>query len=192
MPALATPEPLMPQVSAEPPDPPCYLLFSGFKIEQSQELRPDPSLRRARRARALCEGKPRQPARSAAWHSQSQAARAGSGSAPLSGKALSDLIDRKPYLLRPLAAQLLPLPLAVMDPAERPGIDLSSHGRRLPAGSEHCSGGHHAQQGRAGRGRAHRQAGRRPAARDPAPPQKRLPPGCDAEITAGSNERIGA
>ena len=41
-------------------------------------------------------------------------------------RALSELIDRKPHLLRPLAAQLLPPPLACIDPAERLGIDLSS------------------------------------------------------------------
>ena len=45
---------------------------------------------------------------------------------PLSAPALSDLLDRKPHLLRPLAAQLLPVPLAAVDPAERLGIDLSS------------------------------------------------------------------
>ena len=42
---------------------------------------------------------------------------------PLSAQSLSDLLDRKPHLLRPLAAQLL-LPLAAIDPAERLGIDL--------------------------------------------------------------------
>jgi len=45
---------------------------------------------------------------------------------PLTAQALSDLIDRKPHLLRPLAAQLLPPPRAPIDPAERLGIDLSS------------------------------------------------------------------
>jgi hypothetical protein len=44
---------------------------------------------------------------------------------PLSAQALSDLIDRKLHLLRPLAAQLLP-PLAPIDPAKRLGIDLSA------------------------------------------------------------------
>jgi len=44
---------------------------------------------------------------------------------PLSAQALSDLLDRKPHLLRPLAKQLLP-PRAPIDPAERLGIDLSS------------------------------------------------------------------
>jgi hypothetical protein len=42
---------------------------------------------------------------------------------PLSAQALSHLLDRKPYLLRPLAAQLLPPPLRAIDPAERLGID---------------------------------------------------------------------
>jgi hypothetical protein len=45
---------------------------------------------------------------------------------PLSAQALSQLLDRKPYLLRPLAAQLLPPPLRAIDPAERLGIDLAS------------------------------------------------------------------
>jgi hypothetical protein len=45
---------------------------------------------------------------------------------PLSAPALSKLLDRKPYLLRPFAMQLLPPPLAPVDPAERLGIDLSS------------------------------------------------------------------
>jgi hypothetical protein len=45
---------------------------------------------------------------------------------PLSAQALSDLLDRKPHLLRPLAMQLLPPPLDAIDPAERLGIDLAS------------------------------------------------------------------
>jgi len=45
---------------------------------------------------------------------------------PLSPQALCELLDRKPDLLRPLAAQLLSPPLAATDPAERLGIDLSS------------------------------------------------------------------
>jgi hypothetical protein len=45
---------------------------------------------------------------------------------PLSAQALSDLLDRKPHLLRPLAAQLLPPPLDAIDPAERLGIDLAT------------------------------------------------------------------
>jgi hypothetical protein len=45
---------------------------------------------------------------------------------PLSAQALSHLLDRKPYLLRPLAAQLLAPPLRAIDPAQRLGIDLAS------------------------------------------------------------------
>jgi len=45
---------------------------------------------------------------------------------PLSPQALLDLLERKPELLRPLAAQVLPPPRAATDPAERLGIDLSS------------------------------------------------------------------
>jgi hypothetical protein len=45
---------------------------------------------------------------------------------PLSPKALADLIDRKPPLLRPLAAQLLPPPHASINPAKHLGIGLSS------------------------------------------------------------------
>jgi hypothetical protein len=45
---------------------------------------------------------------------------------PLSAHALSDLLDRKPHLLRLLAAQLLPPPLAAIDPAALLGIDLAS------------------------------------------------------------------
>ena len=45
---------------------------------------------------------------------------------PLSAQALSHLLDRKPHLLRPFVAQLLPPALAAIDPAERLGIDLSS------------------------------------------------------------------
>jgi hypothetical protein len=42
----------------------------------------------------------------------------------LSPQALSDFLSRKPHLLHALAAQLLPT-IAVLDPAERIGIDLS-------------------------------------------------------------------
>jgi hypothetical protein len=38
---------------------------------------------------------------------------------------LSALLDRKPQLLRPLAAQLMPPPVAAIDPTQRLGIDLA-------------------------------------------------------------------
>jgi hypothetical protein len=45
---------------------------------------------------------------------------------PLGAQALAVLLDRKPHLLRPLAAQLMPPPIAPVDPMERLGIDLTS------------------------------------------------------------------
>lgn len=51
---------------------------------------------------------------------------------PLSAGALSDLIDRKPHLPRPLAAQILPPPLPSTDPGKhlrrKPGVT-----RAMPA-----------------------------------------------------------
>lgn len=52
---------------------------------------------------------------------------------PLSPEALSDLLDRKPDMLRPLAVQLLPPPLAPIDPAERLGINVSAVGTAADA-----------------------------------------------------------
>jgi hypothetical protein len=45
---------------------------------------------------------------------------------PLSAQALSDLIDRRPHLLGPLVAHLLPPPLPPTDPAKHLGIDVPS------------------------------------------------------------------
>src|SRR6516225_9946563 len=88
----------------------CSLLLSETGSQVSQTLGPDPSAPRTRDARG----------RFAKGSIPDLVAR------PLSERALADLLDRKPYLLRPLAAQLLPPPRTAIDPAKRLGIDLSS------------------------------------------------------------------
>jgi hypothetical protein len=45
---------------------------------------------------------------------------------PLRPQALSALLDKKPWLLYPLARQVLPPPAAAIDPLERLGIDIAS------------------------------------------------------------------
>jgi hypothetical protein len=100
--------------------------FSGPGIQESQQLAPDPISPRARAARGRfakgSSGNPRgrpRGIRNPKRRVPDLAAR------PLSAQALSELLDRKPHLLRPLAEQLLP-PLVAIDPAARLGIDLSS------------------------------------------------------------------
>jgi hypothetical protein len=66
----------MSEIVADPPNPSCYLLFSGPGIEELQRVGPDPFPPRARGGKAFRQGKLRQPARPATRHSQSQTARA--------------------------------------------------------------------------------------------------------------------
>src|SRR5260370_40729325 len=117
----------MPDIVADPLLLSCYHLFPRPAIQQFQQLGPDPFLPRARDERGRfakgssgnSAGRPRgipHPKRRV----PDLVAR------PLSAQALSELIDRKPHLLRPLAAQLLPPPLGSVDPAKRLAIDLTS------------------------------------------------------------------
>jgi hypothetical protein len=116
----------MPETVADPLSPPCHHLLPGGRIQESQSLGPDLLLSRVRDARGRfakgssgnLRGRPR-GIRNPRRRLPDLVAR------PLSAKALSDLLDRKPHLLRPLALQLLPPPLVARDPAERLGIDLS-------------------------------------------------------------------
>jgi hypothetical protein len=117
----------MPEAIADPPSPCCSPLLSEPRIEESQSLGPDRFVPHARDARGRfakgSSGNPRgRPPgiRNPKRRVPDLVAR------PLSPQALTDLLDRKPELLRPLAAQLLPPPLSSTDPAERLGIDLSS------------------------------------------------------------------
>jgi Family of unknown function (DUF5681) len=116
----------MPQMVADPRLPSCSSLLSRSGSEESQQLDPDPSVPRARDARGRfakgSSGNPRgrpRGIRNPKRRVPNLVAR------PLSPQALSDLLDRKPHLLRPLVEQLWPPPLAIIDPAQRLGIDLS-------------------------------------------------------------------
>jgi Family of unknown function (DUF5681) len=117
----------MPQMVADPRLPSCSSLLSRSGPEESQQLDPDPSVPPARDARGRFakgnsgnpRGRPR-GIRNPKRRVPNLVAR------PLSPQALSDLLDRKPHLLRPLVEQLWPPPLATIDPAQRLGLDLSS------------------------------------------------------------------
>jgi hypothetical protein len=120
----------MPEI-ADPPPLCCYLLHSGTGIEESQSLAPDLFSPLARNAHARGRS-----GRFATGHSGNPAGRPPGipnpkrrlpdlRARPLSPEALSDFLKRKPWLLRPLAAQFLP-PARRIDPAERLGLDLGS------------------------------------------------------------------
>ena len=114
----------MPEIT---PEPPCCHLFPRSGIQESQQLGPDPFLSRARDARGrFAKGSSGNPPGRPRGIPNPRPRVPDLVVRPLSAQALSDLLDWKPHLLRPLAAQLLPPPLASIDPAERLGIDLSS------------------------------------------------------------------
>src|SRR5271166_3805955 len=110
-----------------PPDPACYPLFSGTGMTKYQSLGPDRLPPRARDARGrFASGSSGNPRGRPAGIPNPKRRVPDLVARPLSAQALSHLLDRKPYLLRPLAAQLLPPPLRATDPVERLGIDLAS------------------------------------------------------------------
>jgi hypothetical protein len=117
----------MPETVAEPSSSRCSSAAPGTRFQQNQRLGPDLGSGVLRDARGCfakgCSGNPRgRPPgiRNPRRRVPDLAARR------LGTRALSDLIGRKPHLLRPLAKQLLPPPLAYRDPAKRLGLDLSA------------------------------------------------------------------
>jgi hypothetical protein len=117
----------MPETVADPPQLSCFPLLSKGGIQQSQSLDPDPSSPRARGPRGrFAKGSSGNPGGRARGIRNPKRRVPDLVARPLGAQALSKLLDRKPHLLRPLAMQLLPPPLTLIDPAERLGIDLSS------------------------------------------------------------------
>ena len=161
----------MPEMVADPPDLPCYLLFSGDGIEESQRVAPDPLLPRARDARGrFAEGSSGNPRRTAARHPQSQAAGARSSrkAADRAGAGQAD---------RPQAPSVDALGRAILAAARdnrprrasRDRAVVVAHRRGSLPGVIHCPGRPLAQRNRACRGRAHRPAGACAAALGSAP-----------------------
>ena len=117
----------MSEIIADPPSPLCSLLFSGSGVEESQILGPDPFSPRPRDARGrFAKGRSGNPRGRPRGIPNPKRRVPDLIARPIGAEALSGLLDRKPHLLRPLLAQLLPPPLVSLDPTARLGIDLSS------------------------------------------------------------------
>ncbi len=115
------------RILADPSSLSCFPLFSDAQVSGFQSLDPDLSVSRARDARGrFAKGSSGNPRGRPRGIPNPRRRVPDLVARPLSAQALSDLIDRKPHLLRPLAVQFLPPPIAPADPVERLGIDLLS------------------------------------------------------------------
>src|SRR5437016_3107090 len=114
----------MPETVADSPEPSCNPLFFRSRIRESQSLDPDPFSPRTRDPRGrFAKGSSGNPRGRPRGIPNPKRRVPNLLARPLSAQALTNLLDRKPHLLRPLVLQLLLPPLAPVDPAERLGID---------------------------------------------------------------------